>query len=57
MKANIIENIKHLANKIYNKEVSKKHYSSERLNNFDLIQLMKLENKFKTELLIKNKLK
>jgi len=57
MKTNIIENIKHLANKIYNKEVTKKHYSSERLNNFDLIQLMKLENKFKTELLIRNKIK
>jgi len=57
MKANIIENIKHLAAKIYNKEVTKKHYTSERLNNFDLIQLMKLENKFKTDLLIKNKLR
>ena len=57
MKTNIIENIKHLANKIYNKEVSKKHYSSERLNNFDLIQLMKLETKFKTELLIKNQIR
>lgn len=57
MKANIIENIKHLANKIYNKEVTKKHYSIERLNNFDLIQLMKLENKFKTELLIKNQIR
>ena len=55
MKTNIIENIQHLANKIYNKEVTKKHYTSERLNNFDLIQLMKLENKFKTELLIKNR--
>ncbi len=57
MKTNIIENIKHLASKIYNKEVTKKHYSSERLNNFDLIQLMKLENKFKSELLIKNKVR
>ena len=57
MKTNIIKNIQHLAAKIYNKEVTKKHYTSERLNNFDLIQLMKLENKFKNELLIKNKLK
>jgi len=57
MKTNIIENIQHLANKIYNKEVTKKHYTSKRLNNFDLIQLMKLETKFKTELLIKNKIK
>ena len=57
MKTNIIENIQHLANKIYNKEVTKKHYTIERLNNFDLIQLMKLETKFKNELLIKNQIR
>lgn len=57
MKANIIENIKHLAAKIYNKEVSKKHYSDDRLQNFSTIELINLQTKFKTELLIKNKIK
>ena len=57
MKTNIIENIQHLANKIYNKEVSKKHYSSDRLQNFSTIELINLQSKFKTELLIKNKLR
>ncbi len=57
MKTNIIENIKHLAAKIYNKEVTKKHYSNDRLQNFSTVELMKLENKFKTELLIKNKIR
>ena len=57
MKANIIENIQHLANKIYNKEVSKKHYSDDRLQNFSTIELINLQTKFKTELLIKNKIK
>lgn len=57
MKTNIIENIKHLANKIYNKEVTKKHYSNDRLQNFSTIELINLQTKFKNELLIKNKLR
>ena len=57
MKTNIIKNIQHLAAKIYNKEVTKKHYSSDRLQNFSTVELMKLETKFKNELLIKNKLR
>ena len=57
MKTNIIENIQHLANKIYNKEVSKKHYSDDRLQNFSTIELINLQTKLKTELLIKNKIK
>ncbi len=57
MKTNIIENIQHLANKIYNKEVSKKHYSDERLQNFSTIELINLQTKFKNEILIKNKLR
>ena len=57
MKTNIIENIKHLAAKIYNKEVTKKHYSNDRLQNFSTVELMKLETKLKNELLIKNKLR
>ncbi len=57
MKANIIENIKHLAAKIYNKEVTKKHYSNDRLQNFSTVELINLQTKFKNELLIKNKLK
>ena len=57
MKTNIIENIRHLAAKIYNKEVTKKHYSSERLQNFSTIELINLQSKFKNELLIKNKLR
>ncbi len=57
MKTNIIENIKHLAAKIYNKEVTKKHYSNDRLKNFSTVELINLQTKFKNELLIKNKLK
>jgi len=57
MKTNIIENIQHLANKIYNKEVTKKHYSNDRLQNFSTVELINLQTKFKNELLIKNKLK
>ena len=57
MKTNIIENIQHLANKIYNKEVTKKHYSDDRLQNFSTVELINLQTKFKNELLIKNKLK
>tara|TARA_R100000734_G_C3264124_1_gene61938 strand:+ start:114 stop:290 length:177 start_codon:yes stop_codon:yes gene_type:complete len=49
-KQQIIENIQHLANKIYNKEVSKKHYSSDRLQNFSTVELINLQTKFKTEL-------
>ena len=57
MKTNIIENIQHLANKIYNKEVSKKHYSDERLQNFSTVELINLQTKFKNELLIKNQIR
>jgi len=57
MKTNIIENIQHLAAKIYNKEVSKKHYSSERLQNFSTVELINLQTKFKNELLIKNQIR
>jgi len=54
---NIIRNVQHLARKLFNKEVSKMHYSTERLSGFTMDQLLELERWFKKEVLIKNQLK
>jgi len=54
---NIIRNVQHLARKLFNKEVSKMHYSTERLSGFTMNQLLESERWFKREVLIKNQLK
>lgn len=61
MKSNIIQNIQHLASKLFNKEVSKMHYSTKRLSGFTMDQLLDTEKWFKKEndkiLTIKNQIK
>ena len=57
----IIRDVQHLARKLFNKEVSKMHYSTERLSGFTMNQLLDTEKWFKKEndkiLTIKNQIK
>ena len=57
----IIKDVQHLARKLFNKEVSKMHYSTERLSGFTMNQLLDTEKWFKKEndkiLTIKNQIK
>lgn len=57
MKSNIIQNVQHLASKLFTKEVAKMHYSTDRLNGFTMNQLLESERWFKREVLIKNQIK
>ena len=54
---NIIRNVQHLSRKMFSKEVTKMHYSKDRLNGFTMDQLLELERWFKKEVLIKNQIK
>lgn len=56
-KTNIIQDVQNLAGKLFNKEVSKMHYATDRLTGFTFNQLLDLESRFKKEVLIKNQLK
>ena len=57
MKSNIIQNVQHLASKLFNKEVARMHYATDRLTGFTLNQILDLEARFKKEVLIKNQIK
>lgn len=48
-KTNIIQDVQNLASKLFNKEVSKMHYSTERLSGFTMDQLLDTERWFKKE--------
>ena len=48
-KTNIIQDVQNLARKLFNKEVSKMHYSTERLSGFTMDQLLDTERWFKKE--------
>ncbi len=56
-KTNIIQNVQHLASKLFNKEVDLMHYATDRLTGFTLNQILDLESRFKKEVLIKNQIK
>ena len=49
MKSNIIQNVQHLASKLFNKEVARMHYATDRLTGFTLNQILDLEARFKKE--------
>jgi hypothetical protein len=49
--------VQNLASKLFNKEVAKMHYATDRLTGFTFNQLLDLESRFKKEVLIKNQLK
>jgi len=57
MKSNIIQNVQHLASKLFNKEVARMHYATDRLTGFTLNEILDLEARFKKEVLIKNQIK
>lgn len=57
MKSNIIQNVQHLASKLFNKEVARMHYATDRLTSFTLNEILDLEARFKKEVLIKNQIK
>jgi len=57
MKSNIIQNVQHLASKLFNKEVARMHYATDRLTGFTLNEIIDLEARFKKEVLIKNQIK
>ncbi len=56
-KINIIQDVQNLASKLFNKEVARMHYATDRLTGFTLNQLLDLEFRFKKEVLIKNEIK
>ncbi len=56
-KTNIIQDVQNLAGKLFNKEVARMHYATDRLRGFTFNQLLDLESRFKKEVLIKNQLK
>lgn len=45
----IIKDVQNLARQLFNKEVSKMHYSTERLSGFTMNQLLDTERWFKKE--------
>ena len=44
-KTNIIQNVQHLASKLFNKEVALMHYATDRLTGFTLNQILDLESR------------
>ena len=43
MKSNIIQNVQHLASKLFNKEVARMHYATDRLTGFTLNEILDLQ--------------